>query len=50
LLIQEYNKPETKPSKTNLKKILRAHLRNGKKQIFTQTKSLDDLFELTNVA
>ena len=50
LLIQECYRLELKPSKSNLNKILRAHLRNGIKQIFTQTKSLDDLFELTNVA
>ena len=50
LLIQECGRLRLKPTKTNLNKVLRAHLRNGVKQIFTQTKSLDDLFELTNVS
>ena len=46
LLSQECGRFELEPTKTNLNKVLRAHLRNGVKQIFTQTKSLDDLFEL----
>ena len=46
LLIQECNRLRLKPTKTNLNKVLRAHLRNGIRQIFTQTKSLDDLFDL----
>jgi DNA sulfur modification protein DndE len=50
LLSQECGRFELEPTKTNLNKVLRAHLRNGVKQIFTQTKSLDDLFELTNVS
>lgn len=50
LLTQECERLELKLTKSNLNKVLRAHLRNGIKQIFTQTKSLDDLFELTNVA
>ena len=50
LLSQECGRLKLEPTKTNLNKVLRAHLRNGVKQIFTQTKSLDDLFELTNVS
>lgn len=46
LLIQECSRLRLKPTKTNLNKVLRAHLRNGIRQIFTQTKSLDDLFDL----
>ena len=46
LLIQECGRLRLKPTKTNLNKVLRAHLRNGIRQIFTQTKSLDDLFDL----
>ena len=46
LLSQECGRLKLEPTKTNLNKVLRAHLRNGVKQIFTQTKSLDDLFEL----
>jgi DNA sulfur modification protein DndE len=46
LLIQECERLKLKPSKTNLNKILRVHLSNGIKQIFTQTKSLDDLLDL----
>tara|TARA_B110000858_G_scaffold190097_1_gene237611 strand:- start:178 stop:558 length:381 start_codon:yes stop_codon:yes gene_type:complete len=50
LLIKECERLNLKITKTNLNLILRAHLRNGIKQIFTQTKSLDDLFKLTDVA
>lgn len=46
LLTQECERLELKLTKSNLNKVLRAHLRNGIKQIFTQTKSLDDLFDL----
>lgn len=46
LLGQECGRLKLEPTKTNLNKVLRAHLRNGVKQIFTQTKSLDDLLEL----
>lgn len=46
LLTQECERLELKLTKPNLNKVLRAHLRNGIKQIFTQTKSLDDLFDL----
>jgi DNA sulfur modification protein DndE len=46
LLSQECGRLKLEPTKTNLNKVLRAHLRNGVKQIFTQTKSLDDLLEL----
>ena len=46
LLSQECGRLKLEPTKINLNKVLRAHLRNGVKQIFTQTKSLDDLLEL----
>lgn len=46
LLTQECERLELKLTKSNLNKVLRAHLRNGIKQIFTQTKSLDDLIDL----
>jgi DNA sulfur modification protein DndE len=46
LLSQECGRLKLEPTKTNLNKVLREHLRNGVKQIFTQTKSLDDLLEL----
>lgn len=50
LLTQECERLDLKPTKSNLNKILRAHLRNGIKHIFTQTKSLDGLLELENIA
>lgn len=50
LLTQECDRLGLKLTKSNLNKVLRAHLRNGIKQIFTQVKSLDDLLELENIA
>lgn len=49
LLIHECNRLNIKPSKLNLNKVLRAHLRNGIKQMYTQVKSLDDIFNLKAV-
>ena len=46
LLVQECIKFDLKPNKTNITKVLRAHLRNGINLMFTQVKSLDDLVDL----
>lgn len=50
LLVQECIKFDLKPNKTNITKVLRAHLRNGINLMFTQVKSLDDLVELVDAA
>ena len=46
LLLQECFRLGLNPNKSNLNKVLRAHLRNGIKQIYSQTKSLDDMFSI----
>tara|TARA_B100000767_G_C19776167_1_gene542674 strand:+ start:2100 stop:2474 length:375 start_codon:yes stop_codon:yes gene_type:complete len=46
LLVQECNRLELEPTKINLSKVLRFHLRNGINKMFGQIKNLDSFKEL----
>jgi DNA sulfur modification protein DndE len=46
LLVQECNRLELEPTKTNLSKVLRFHLRNGINKMFGQIKNLHSFEQL----
>ena len=46
LLLQECAKLRLEPNKSNLNKIMRAHLSNGIGKLYSKIKSLDDLADL----
>ena len=47
LLVQECLDLDLKPNKSNLNKVMRAHLSNGIKKMYSQVSSLDDFLRLT---
>ena len=47
LLVQECDRLKMEPTKTNLSKVLRFHLRNGTNKIFSQINNLNDFNKLT---
>ena len=46
LLVQECLDLDLKPNKSNLNKVMRAHLSNGIKKMYSQVSSLDDFIDL----
>ena len=46
LLVQECLALDLKPNKSNLNKVMRAHLSNGIKKMYSQVSSLDDFIDL----
>jgi len=49
LLVQECDRLKMEPTKTNLSKVLRFHLRNGTNKIFGQINDLNSLGDLIKV-
>ena len=47
LLVQECLDLDLKPNKSNLNKVMRAHLSNGIKKMYSQVSNLDDFLKLT---
>tara|TARA_B100000780_G_C21080623_1_gene435116 strand:+ start:819 stop:1193 length:375 start_codon:yes stop_codon:yes gene_type:complete len=49
LLVQECNRLELEPTKANLSKVLRFHLKNGINKMFGQIKNLDSFNQLFKI-
>ena len=47
LLVQECLDLDLKPNKSNLNKVMRAHLSNGIKKMYSQVSCIDDFLKLT---
>ena len=47
LLVQECLALDLKPNKSNLNKVMRAHLSNGIKKMYSQVSCIDDFLKLT---